>query len=315
MPNIVLVQRLGTLKNVSIKENKISKTIATDEWKEMLCKKAGFKTVQGFELHHKYHLSNATSNVVHVYGKINGKANNENKYDFPPPIDNTLFFGNCVLVMVDCDSGEVKELTTDVWEKIYERLFGGFEDLNAGGAGAIVADMMDQQLDELEMTEEERRIMKDPKTKFSRQGYVMDDGFIVDDDEADDDDDADDDEADDDEEEEVEYKPKSSRSQTHKGKKQSSAQCDSKRKGTRENTSTHSAPNNVVCETPLENVVLPNKRGNSSKSKTPSTKDKKPPKTGKPTKSKVPDSTSVEQDNQDHSLEMTEELETEEYLV
>ena len=34
---------------------------------------------------------------INVYGKTNGKASSENKYDFPPPIDNTLFFGNIKL--------------------------------------------------------------------------------------------------------------------------------------------------------------------------------------------------------------------------
>lgn len=35
---------------------------------------------------------NGVKYTVDLYGKTEGKANTENKYDFPPPVDNTLFF-------------------------------------------------------------------------------------------------------------------------------------------------------------------------------------------------------------------------------
>ena len=31
---------------------------------------------------------------IEVYAKTEGRTNSENKYDFPPPIDNALFFGS-----------------------------------------------------------------------------------------------------------------------------------------------------------------------------------------------------------------------------
>ena len=52
----------------------------------------------------------------------------------------------------------------DTWNKIYEKLFGGFEDLNATAAED------DEEEDELEMI---------PVDKKTKQGYLKD-GFVVD---------------------------------------------------------------------------------------------------------------------------------------
>ena len=89
MPYIIVIDKTGTVKETNIKEY-----VPND-----LYKKANFKTTEGFQHRNKWDLDlNNTKYHISVYGKINGKAGQENKYDFPPPIDNTLFFGGCVLV-------------------------------------------------------------------------------------------------------------------------------------------------------------------------------------------------------------------------
>ena len=80
-----------------------------------------------------------------------------------PPIDNTLFFGNCLFVNKDEDDSIIS-VTLCEWEKIYEELFGGFEDLG------------DEDSDDSEEEDEDEKL---PKTK---SGYAKD-GFVVDDDE------------------------------------------------------------------------------------------------------------------------------------
>lgn len=174
MPVYILVERGGSLREITSKTHD----------QESLYKKAGFKTANGFDVQCKFNYGKIMPNSqIIVYAKSSGRANTENKYDFPPPIDTTLFYGNCLLVHVDKETKEVKDISIAEWEKIYERLFGGFEDLS-GPEGAIVADIRDRILDMQEMTEEEKRIMKDPNTKFTKQGYVKD-GFIVDDEDDD----------------------------------------------------------------------------------------------------------------------------------
>ena len=59
---------------------------------------------------------------ISLYGKDSGRAGMENKYELPPPVDNILFFGKIALV------NDMDDLTIDLWNKIYEQLFGGFFD-------------------------------------------------------------------------------------------------------------------------------------------------------------------------------------------
>jgi hypothetical protein len=181
MPAIIIVEKLGSIKQVNFKNY--------DE--NELYKKAGFKSAEGFKCHTSWTIDmDSKKYTISVYGKTIGKANQENKYEFPPPIDNTLFFGNCVVVKkLESNSNEVVDLSESAWNEIYEKLYGGFEDLG------------DEDSEEEEDDEDDDI----PRTKT---GYAKD-GFVVDDDE--DVDDEDDEDVDDDEEEEIPVKPKSKR--------------------------------------------------------------------------------------------------------
>jgi len=121
MPYIIVIDKTGTVKETNIKEYVVND----------LYKKANFKTADGFQHRNKWELEiNNTKYNISVYGKINGKAGQENKYDFPPPIDNTLFFGGCVLVNENMkELNKINDLRISDWNKIYENLMGGFEDL------------------------------------------------------------------------------------------------------------------------------------------------------------------------------------------
>jgi hypothetical protein len=194
MPSIIIVEKLGSIKQVNLKKY--------DE--NELYKKAGFKSAEGFKCHTSWTVQvDSTKYIISVYGKTNGKANQENKYEFPPPIDNTLFFGNCVIVKkLESDPNMIADLSESGWNEIYETLYGGFEDLG------------DEDTDEDDSDDDDGI----PRTKT---GYVKD-GFVVDDDDNDDDDDDDDDGNDDeDEDEEIPVKSKSKRVTKSKSKKNS----------------------------------------------------------------------------------------------
>ena len=194
MPSILIVEKNGNLKTHT------SKSIVLSE----LYKKAGFKTEDGFKLHANWKVEMDDNTYhIHLYGKTNGRANQENKYDFPPPADNTLFFGNCVLAnIVD---GAIEELNKEQWEDIYEALFGGFEDLGE-------ADTEDSE-DEMD-TDEDLKANNLSKTK---DGYAKD-GFVVDDEEEDDDDEYDESSASSDESEYVAKKKKCAKTSSSKKK-------------------------------------------------------------------------------------------------
>ena len=123
--SIIIVEKGGNLKILTIKEFKL----------EDLYKKCGFKKGEDFlkqvEWTAKY---DGTKYYIEVFAKTDGRANSENKFDFPPPIDKKLFFGSCAILAYlkkDDDTKVYTDLSLPLWNKIYEKLFGGFEDLVA----------------------------------------------------------------------------------------------------------------------------------------------------------------------------------------
>jgi len=155
---IIIVDKGGSLKELTVK----------DYAESDLYKKCGFKKADGFKKETEWVSKvDGKKYVVAVYGKTDGKANMENKYDFPPPVDNTLFFGSCALVaFLKQDDGKIvlTNLPKLIWLKIYEKLFGGFEDL------AATCQEDEEEEDELD------NISASKKTKH---GYLKD-GFVVD---------------------------------------------------------------------------------------------------------------------------------------
>ena len=163
--NIIVVERLGTLKSLSVKDFK----------EDELFKKCGFKKAEDFISQTEWNVKYESKKYfIKVFAKSEGRANSENKYDFPPPLDNKLFFGSCAIVayLKNTDGTKVyTNLSLQLWEKIYEKLFGGFEDLAATAA---------------EDENEEDELANVPKEKKTKDGYLKD-GFVVDSSETDED--------------------------------------------------------------------------------------------------------------------------------
>jgi hypothetical protein len=155
---IIIVERLGSLKSLTVKDFK----------QDELYKKCGFKKSEDFNKQTEWNVKiNGTKYIVQLYAKTEGRANSENKYDFPPPVDSRLFYGSCALVgyIKSEDGGKMlTNLSLSIWNKIYEKLFGGFEDLGATAK---------------EDEEEEDELANVPKEKKTKQGYLKD-GFVVD---------------------------------------------------------------------------------------------------------------------------------------
>jgi hypothetical protein len=164
--NIIIVEKNGVLKQLSIKDFKENE----------LFKKCGFKKAEDFQQQTAWNLQfEGSLYQAIVYGKTNGRANNENKYEFPPPIDTKLFFGACCIVLKKKgDPLGFINLSLDKWKKIYEFLFNGFENLQDTNN----EDEMD--------TDELKNI---PKAKKTKHGGYLKDNFVVDDEESETDDD------------------------------------------------------------------------------------------------------------------------------
>lgn len=145
MYTILVIDKTG-----SVKQSRVT-SIEDDE----MYKKAGLKTPGSFSLQTTWKLQLSKKYEIKVFAKKDGRAGNENKYELPPPIDKELYFGNIILVNQDGD------LTIEEWKIIYDKLHGGFEDLEES----------DEEQDEDE---------EDSHQEYVKEGYKKD-GFIVDD--------------------------------------------------------------------------------------------------------------------------------------
>lgn len=163
MTRIILVEKNGELNESNVKKFAF----------EDLYKKCKFRKPDGFEQRAlwknvKIKIADGTSEkwTVAHYARNTGKAGGENKYDLPPPVDQTLFFGTMALVALnEDDHQEVIDLSIEVWHKIYEKLFGGFYDLAATAE---------------EDEEEEDELADLPSEMKTKHGYLKDD-FVVED--------------------------------------------------------------------------------------------------------------------------------------
>jgi hypothetical protein len=154
--SIVLVEKTGVLKAALLKN---------PEEIPDLYKKCGFKSAEHFKLQTVWSVKmEAEKYKISLYGKAEGKANMENKYDFPPPVDKILYFGKCALVAHSEKTSQMVPLTVALWEKIYEKLFGGFENLQVT---AFEDEYEEDELDDI------------PNEKKTKHGYLKD-GFVVD---------------------------------------------------------------------------------------------------------------------------------------
>jgi hypothetical protein len=165
MPNIIIIEKSGSVKQMNIK------TFTEGE----LFKKAGFKSAKNFECHTIWNveipkLQNRPFSIS-LYAKNTGRAGQENKYEFPPPVDKALYFGSCVLISTVSQTNEIRDLTVNDWNSIYEYLYGGFDELNAD--------------DDTSETDDSLEEIEDIPKCVTKTGYLKD-GFVVGDDDDDD---------------------------------------------------------------------------------------------------------------------------------
>lgn len=150
MITVISIDKKAVLKEHSVKSVE----------PEALSRKAGFKSPDGFEVRATWDCEvGGKKFCIKLYAKNNGRANYENKYDLPPPVDTQLYFGTMVLVNYEGDNA--KNLSLAEWNKIYEHLFGGFEDIGS---------------------EDSEESVSEDEENLTKEGYLMD-GFVVPDDE------------------------------------------------------------------------------------------------------------------------------------
>ena len=116
----ITISKNGTINNVVMRSDDPNN----------IYKKCGFKNNNNFSSYHVWEIKlNEVKHLVTLYGKDSGRALNENKYELPPPVDNTLFFGDIAILLYNTESNESVEFKDTMWNEIYTKLMGGFEDI------------------------------------------------------------------------------------------------------------------------------------------------------------------------------------------
>uniref|UniRef100_A0A6C0LHD6 Uncharacterized protein n=1 Tax=viral metagenome TaxID=1070528 RepID=A0A6C0LHD6_9ZZZZ len=153
MTSIIIVDKSASIKATKVK----------DLTNDTIYKKCGFRKADGFEMRSRFLIKKFDIDTVEVWARDSGKAGSENKYELPPPIDKDLFFGSIAIVGLDKNK-EFCDLTDETWKKVYEHLFGGFDDIENPDSEEEYSE------DELESV---------PAEKKTKNGYLKD-GFVVD---------------------------------------------------------------------------------------------------------------------------------------
>lgn len=129
--------------------------------------------------------------TIFLYGYKEGKAGTENKYEFPPPYDSLLPFGDVLLIASSSKSISAPiAYTTAQWEAFYEQALGGFDSL--GSEDDALLEEVDEDEEEIDAVpsegeedeevvpeeapeseeEEEKPVRAEPKKKKSSTAVV-----------------------------------------------------------------------------------------------------------------------------------------------
>ena len=154
-------------KNGDVEQKQTRQNIENDK----IYKLCNYKNKNDFEKLHSYPLDKTekdpetnAENCYEVYGKKQGRANSENKYEFPPPIDAELYFGS--LCILKREHSLIIDLTVDEWSVVYESLFGGFEDIGDSD-------------EERSMDSEVYSSDEYTKEGYHKDSFVIEDGELV----------------------------------------------------------------------------------------------------------------------------------------
>lgn len=152
MSSIVLINKYGIITNKKV--NNLNES--------NIYKKAGFRKPDDFDLLYSW---NVSKQYIHMYGKKNGKANNENKFELPPPVDKTIYYGTLTFIKSTSNDEIIENIidfNKEEFTKFIDNQFGGFESIGSNSDD-------DYETDELE----------EVPTKYkTKEGYLKDD-FVV----------------------------------------------------------------------------------------------------------------------------------------
>jgi hypothetical protein len=113
---ILIIDKSGTVKETFAPLH--SSSIRTNE----LYKKAGFKSPDGFQEQFTWDIKwEDEKYTITLYAKKTGRIQ-KNAYGFPPPLEESIFYGNCILICQE------RDLTIKTWDNLFESIYEKYDE-------------------------------------------------------------------------------------------------------------------------------------------------------------------------------------------
>jgi hypothetical protein len=116
MSVVIILTKNAEVKEFTIQEEIDINSLNVDSW-EINTGLGSFERID-----YQYN-----GNIISLYGWKQGHLGEINRTELPPPEDNTLYFGD--VVVIRSNNGDVLDLTEQNYNEFYEAIHGGFESL------------------------------------------------------------------------------------------------------------------------------------------------------------------------------------------
>jgi hypothetical protein len=119
---LICLSQSGKIEELSIDKNVCVSTFNKSNLPVELTRKAGSYELSR-ECDYDYN-----DHFVTIYAFTEGKAGTENKHELPPPLDNSVYYGN--IYALYHENEKLCNMSIEDYKSFYEAAFGGFEDLD-----------------------------------------------------------------------------------------------------------------------------------------------------------------------------------------
>lgn len=119
---LICLSQSGKIEEVSVDKNICVSTFKKSDLPIQHNKKLGSNELSR-ECDYDYN-----DRFVTIYAFTEGKSGNENKHELPPPLDNSIYYGN--IYALYHENEKLCDMSIEDYKAFYEAAFGGFEDLD-----------------------------------------------------------------------------------------------------------------------------------------------------------------------------------------
>ena len=116
MSVVIILTKNAEIKEFTIQEEIDINNLNVDSW-EINTGLGNFERID-----YEYN-----GDILSLYGWKEGHLGEINRTELPPPEDNTLYFGD--VIVIRSNNGDVLDLTEQNYNEFYEAIHGGFESL------------------------------------------------------------------------------------------------------------------------------------------------------------------------------------------